>query len=193
LKKAKPKPQRKKPRSLTAADESESHLEVWPQERDYMTRPERYKYLRKLIKTDGCVFCKSAKAGVNFESLCLYQNAEAMVVLNKYPYNTGHLLILPLRHCGDLAKLTESEYRSLQGLLLEAFKIVQQAYECTGLNMGLNHGAVAGAGLPEHLHWHIVPRWHGDTNFFPLIAETKVLSESLEQSYQRLLKYFDKL
>ena len=80
--------------------------EIWPQERDYLERPERFKYVRKIIKSDGCVFCVAREKFPKFESLCVYKSAHSMVVLNKYPYNTGHLLILPLRHCGDLSALS---------------------------------------------------------------------------------------
>ena len=114
-----------------------------------------------------------------------------MVVLNKFPYNTGHTLILPTRHCGELTDLSEEEYGAVMKLLRKTLAALQKSYACPGLNIGLNHGAVAGAGIPDHLHWHIIPRWHGDTNFFPLIAETKVLSETLEQTFQRLHPLFE--
>lgn len=116
-----------------------------------------------------------------------------MVILNKYPYNTGHLLILPVKHAGDLTKISPKKNQAIFELLRQSSIILKKAYNCPGFNAGLNHGAVAGAGIPEHLHWHIVPRWFGDTNFFPLIAETKVLPETLEQSYSRLRQYFERL
>lgn len=164
--------------------------DIWPQERDFMTRPDRYKYVRKLIKTDGCVFCEALKKGVNPESLVLFRNEHAMVMLNKYPYNSGHLLVLPTRHCGQLLELTDAQYLEVQHQLRRAAQAVIECYDCAGFNMGLNHGIVAGAGIPEHLHWHVIPRWTGDTNFFPVIAETKVLVQTLEQSYDRLKNFF---
>ncbi len=158
-----------------------------------ISRPERLKYVRKLIKNDGCVFCRARDLGPSLESLCVYKNEHAMVVLNKYPYNSGHVMVLPARHCGDLTELSSVEWSAVHGLLLETVKAVQASYDIAGLNMGLNMGSVAGAGLPDHLHWHIVPRWSGDTNFFPLIAETKVVSESLEDVYAKYLRYFQGL
>ena len=155
-----------------------------------MTRPDRFKYVRKLLKPDGCVFCNAREAGVSFESLCLYLDDQAMVIINKFPYNSGHLLVLPHRHCGRLADLSAEEYDHLSRLLLFTVKTVENIFECPGFNVGLNHGSVAGAGIPEHLHWHVIPRWHGDTNFFPVIAETKVLPETLEQTYERLKDSF---
>ena len=116
-----------------------------------------------------------------------------MVVLNKYPYNSGHVLVLPLRHCGDMLALSDAEYMDLQNTIRLTVKGLKEIYEPGGFNIGLNHGAVAGAGIPEHLHYHIIPRWAGDLNFFPLIAETKVLVESLEQTYEKILGYFKKI
>lgn len=109
-----------------------------------------------------------------------------MVVLNKFPYNSGHLLVLPRRHCGDLQKLSAEESADLWRVLNLTMEVLQSVYQPGGLNVGLNHGAVAGAGIPDHLHFHVIPRWAGDLNFFPLIAETKVVVESLEQSWDRL-------
>jgi len=163
---------------------------VWPQERDFMERPERYKYVRKIVQPDGCVFCKALDMKASYESLTLYRDAQVMVMLNKYPYNNGHLLILPVRHTGDLLSLSEGEFLALQRILRKSARAIVDAFNCPGFNIGLNHGKVAGAGIEDHLHWHIVPRWAGDTNFFPLIAETKVLPETLEESYKKLKPHF---
>ncbi len=166
---------------------------VWPQERDFFERPERYRYVRKLIKTEGCVFCEARRTGISPDSLVLTQDEHAMVVMNKYPYNTGHLLVLPREHIGNIWDLPEDVNARLAFWLKAAGRILTAELGCHGLNLGMNHGQVAGAGIPEHLHWHIVPRWGGDTNFFPLIAETKVLPESLAQTYGRLRPHFDKV
>jgi ATP adenylyltransferase len=164
--------------------------EVWPVERAVLFRPERLKYVRKLIKPEGCVFCQAVEAGVGLESLLLYLGEHAIVIMNKYPYNNGHLLVLPKRHCGDFLSLTAIEHQEINTCLTKAIQILTEAYRPSGFNVGLNLGLASGAGIPEHLHYHVVPRWTGDTNFFPLIAETKVVVETLEQSYQRLLPYF---
>jgi ATP adenylyltransferase len=165
--------------------------DIWPAERDVLFRPDRLKYVRKLIKTDGCVFCNAAKNKISFETLCVYQTKHSMVVLNKFPYNPAHTLILPRRHCGNLLELSQEEFVDLQETVRKTMRAVQQVYDPGGMNLGLNHGAVAGAGIPDHLHYHLVPRWSGDLNFFPLVAETKVVVESLETSFERLLAYFN--
>lgn len=167
-------------------------LDIWPQERDFMTRPDRLRYVRKLIKTKGCVFCSARDGGLSYQSLCIFKGKHAMLVLNKFPYNSGHVMILPTRHCADLTELSAAESTEIHQLIKRTVVIIKKEYKVSGLNIGLNMGAVAGAGIPEHLHWHIIPRWYGDTNFFPIIAETKVISETLEQIYNRYAKYFKK-
>lgn len=181
VQKAKPKGKDKKTQDM-----------VWPQERDTMSRPDRIRYVRQLKSNDGtCVFCEALKQNKpSFKTLLLYKTKHSMVILNKYPYNTGHLLVLPQRHEGQLDLLSLEETNDLAQTVQKCVGILKEVYKCQGLNLGLNHGAVAGAGIPEHLHWHIIPRWFGDTNFFPLIAETKVLVESLVSTYNRLRPYF---
>ena len=162
----------------------------WPNKRNILFRPDRMKYVRKMIKTKGCVFCRSAKMDVSFESLCVYKTKYTQIVLNKYPYNNGHLLVLPLDHVGELTALSPERYDDLHRAIRVAIKAVEKVYQPTGFNIGLNHGATGGAGIPEHLHYHIVPRWSGDLNFFPLIANTKVVIETVEQSYKKFADYF---
>jgi ATP adenylyltransferase len=162
----------------------------WPAERQVFFRPGRKKYVLKENRESGCVFCKTADGEPAFENLCVYKSGYSQIVLNKFPYNNGHVLVLPLRHCGDLLKLSPNEYADLHQTLRLAVEAVQKVYAPNGLNLGMNHGASAGAGIPEHLHYHIVPRWSGDVNFCPLIAETKVVIESLEDSYKRFADYF---
>ncbi len=160
--------------------------EIWPLERDVLFRPDRMKYVRKLIPQEGCVFCRANSEKPSLDTLCVYQSKHSMIVLNKFPYNSGHILVLPRRHCGDLLQLLDAEFMDLQNTIRKAMSALQRGYEPGGMNLGLNQGAVAGAGIPEHLHYHVIPRWAGDLNFFPLIAETKVLVESLEQTYEKL-------
>ncbi len=173
---------KKKPKNFVQIDLQD----IWPQERDLMFRPERYKYVRKLVKPQGCVFCNCAKKKESFSSLTLVKTKYSMVVMNKFPYNNGHLLVIPKRHCGDLMDLPNEAYTDLMELLRKSMRVLEKVYGCEGMNVGMNHGAVAGAGIPKHLHWHVIPRWFGDVNFFPLIAETKVVVESLESSYHRI-------
>lgn len=166
--------------------------ELWPLERGIFFRPERMNYVRKLLPKTGCVFCTAVKQEISFENLCLYKTEKSMIVLNKFPYNSGHLLVLPQAHGHDFLDLDPQAYVDLHHVLRLAFKAITDLYSPAGINIGMNHGAVAGAGIPEHLHYHLVPRWSGDLNFFPLIANTKLVIETLEQSYEKFQKYFAK-
>lgn len=157
--------------------------------KNILFKPDRYKYIRKQENVDGCVFCNSAKS-VSFDTLCVFKSKFSMIVLNKFPYNSGHLLVLPQRHCGDILKLSNEEYSDLMETVRVASTAVMEVYAPAAFNMGMNHGSWAGAGIPEHLHFHIIPRWSGDLNFFPLIAQTKVVIETLEQTYQNYMGYF---
>lgn len=158
--------------------------------RNVLFKPARYKYIRKQEVVDGCVFCNSSKR-VSMDTLCVYKSEYSMIVLNKFPYNSGHLLVLPLQHVGDLLKLSNDQYADLMATLKLACQAVTDIYAPAAFNLGMNHGAAAGAGIPDHLHFHVIPRWAGDLNFFPLIAQTKVVIETLEQTYQNYLGYFN--
>ena len=166
---------------------------IWPIERDILWRPERFKYVRKIVKTEGCVFCQALETGISLRSLVIAEAEHSFVILNKYPYNTGHILILPRRHCGELYDLYDEEYMEVTKLIRIAVAKLKEAYDSHGFNIGMNLGAAGGAGIPEHLHFHVIPRWAGDSNFFPLIAESKVLVETLEQTFARLERYFQDL
>jgi|GEM_PF-104673 len=161
----------------------------WPMPRNVLYKPERSSYVRKVDKTSNCVFCISADQTMSYETLCIHKTQHSQIVLNKYPYNSGHLLVLPLRHCGEMLQLSEIERKDLFDQVAFAFEILEQLYRPTGINMGMNHGASAGAGIPDHLHVHVIPRWAGDVNFFPLIAETKVVIESLDMTYKKMRQY----
>ena len=171
-------------------DASISLKDVWPNERDYLARPGRYKYLRKEKKQKTCIFCDIFSSGVSQDSLCLYKTEGISVVVNKYPYNSGHLLVLPTKHYGDLSEMPRETVEAMSVCIQKIVKIVKKVYSCEGLNVGCNQGAVAGAGIPGHFHWHIIPRWMGDTNFFPLIGHTKLTLETPQQTYDKLFSYF---
>lgn len=195
MKKKKTAPKKSAKKSKSAKGKSSWALklvqDVWPQERDFFERPERFRYVRKLLPvSDECVFCVAAKARENSESLVLAKDKHCVVMMNKYPYNTGHLLITPRAHVGNLWDVDDEATAAIAHWLKKSTQILKEVLGCQGFNLGLNHGSVAGAGIPEHIHWHVVPRWGGDTNFFPLIAETKVLPETLEQTYSRLVDKF---
>ncbi len=145
-------------------------------------------------KEKGCIFCRLLKERLNRpENLILYRTERAFVVLNKYPYNCGHLLIVPNRHIGTLERLTEQESQDLMQLCQKAVKAVKATLKPSGFNLGMNLGRPAGAGIPGHLHMHIVPRWIGDSNFMPIIGGTRVHSMPMKQIYKTLADGFARL
>ncbi len=134
----------------------------------------------------GCLFCELPKQADDAESLLLHRGEHAFALLNLYPYNTGHAMVAPYLHTADLASLPPYVGANLLALLQHTVAALTAEYRPDGFNVGMNLGRVAGAGVPDHLHLHIVPRWNGDTNFMPLTAETKVLPETLPETYARL-------
>jgi ATP adenylyltransferase len=140
----------------------------------------------------GCVFC-DLLAGTDDqeEERILRRDEYAFVTLAKYPYNPGHLLVLPDRHVADLVDLTPAEQAGVTDLLRRSVAALRATSEPHGFNIGLNLGRVAGAGIPDHLHWHVVPRWGGDTNFMPVVGQTRVLPELLAESYTKLRPAFE--
>jgi ATP adenylyltransferase len=137
-----------------------------------------------------CFLCAKAAEDDDRANLILLRAERAYVLLNLYPYNSGHLLIAPYVHIGDLAVLDASVAAEMMSLTQCCIGALQRAYRPDGFNVGMNLGKAAGAGVPDHLHTHVVPRWNGDTNFMPIIGETKVLPESLDQTYDRLQPFF---
>ena len=158
---------------------------------DRLWSPWRMAYIESSHGPDqGCFFCHGLQAGDDEASLILARAPEAFVVMNAYPYNPGHLLVAPIRHVGDLEALSESELRDVNALLQRAVGAVKAAMGPDGFNVGINLGRVAGAGVPGHVHWHVVPRWNGDTNFMPVTGETRVLPELVPETYRRLKPRF---
>lgn len=141
---------------------------------------------------DGCFLCAKHRAPEHedADNLVLYRGVRTYVILNLYPYNTGHTLVAPYEHSGDLAGLAPDTGAELMRLTQATVAALGEAYAAHGFNVGINLGKAAGAGVPDHLHVHVVPRWSGDTNFLPLLASTKVLPETLVQTYQRLEPLF---
>jgi ATP adenylyltransferase len=153
---------------------------------DQLWAPWRLEYVRG-EEPAGCVLCAKADTEDDADdaaSLVVWRGDSAYVVLNLYPYNNGHLMVVPYRHVADFAELTEAESRECQSLLARAMGVLRAAMGPGGFNIGLNVGAAAGAGIEQHLHWHIVPRWPGDTNFMPVLAETKVMPQHLHSTWQ---------
>ncbi len=141
-------------------------------------------------KEENCFFCEAIKDNQDRKNLVLYRGKECFCILNKYPYNNGHLMIVPKMHKDDLSKLNDSEMLELLTLSRDVKNILAKKLKPEGFNLGINFGKVAGAGVEDHIHLHIVPRWTGDTNFMPVIAETKVIPQSLDDLYLELKDYF---
>jgi ATP adenylyltransferase len=134
----------------------------------------------------ACVFCAALSAGDDRRALILRRAPRAFLILNAFPYATGHLLAMPLRHVARVEDATTDEMAETMALVQDSVRALNTGYQPDGFNVGMNLGRVAGAGVLGHLHMHVVPRWSGDTNFMPVVAETKVLPESLETTYDRL-------
>jgi ATP adenylyltransferase len=149
-------------------------------ERENLWAPWRIPYIRGIEKTDGCFLCRSfAHPEADDENLLVWRTETSLVVLNRFPYNNGHLLISPARHVADLDDVTEDEMTELMKLIRESQRALSMTVHPHGYNVGLNFGRCAGAGLPGHMHIHVVPRWDGDTNFMSVCSDTDVISQSL--------------
>lgn len=155
--------------------------------------PWRKDFVEKGKQEPGCVFCVlPAEEGDEAErrNLVLARSVSSFVILNRYPYTNGHLMVVPRRHIASFVELPAEELADLTTLLQCAIGAVQQAYRPDGLNLGMNLGKAAGAGIADHLHWHVVPRWTGDTNFMPAVGGTRVMIELLDESWLRLRPLF---
>jgi ATP adenylyltransferase len=155
-----------------------------------MTRPLwapwRLEYISQAGSQDGCVFCVEAAGELREDSLVVARGEHAFVMLNKFPYSSGHLMVAPLRHIGELGELTPGEAAEIHRLTTAAIDALRGVYEPDAFNVGWNLGEVAGGSIASHLHEHIVPRWSGDTNFMPVLADIKVLPEHLVATRERL-------
>lgn len=141
-------------------------------------------------KSDGCILCGKAKEGADAKNLILARGSFTYVLLNIYPYNLGHLMIAPYRHVDSLGKLSPEERGEMMLWASTSERALREAFHAEGFNIGVNIGKVAGAGIDDHVHMHVVPRWGGDTNFMPVLGETKVIPEHLEDTYAKLLPYY---
>ena len=136
---------------------------------------------------DGCIFCDLPAEGDDERTKILVRGGRAFVILNSFPYNPGHLMVAPFRHVGEFGAIETDEFAEVDALLTRSVRALEEEMEPHGFNLGMNLGRVAGAGIPGHLHWHVVPRWNGDTNFMPVVGQTRVLPELLDETYARLL------
>ncbi|MCP4265007.1 MAG: HIT domain-containing protein [Candidatus Brocadiaceae bacterium] len=141
-------------------------------------------------KTGNCFFCEAIEDNQDRKNLVLYRGKECFCILNKYPYNNGHLMVVPNLHKDELSKLSDSEMLEFITLTSDMKNVLSKKINPDGFNLGINFGKVAGAGVEDHIHFHIVPRWNGDTNFMPVIADTKVIPQSLDDLYIELKNSF---
>ena len=137
-------------------------------------------------KGSGCIFCDFPKMDKDEKNLILHKGKHCFVILNAFPYNPGHLMVVPYRHTADMPSLTGEELAEMMSLCQKAHRVLTLVMNPHGFNLGMNLGKVAGAGIDGHLHMHIVPRWNGDTNFMPVIGEVRVISEALNSTWKRL-------
>jgi ATP adenylyltransferase len=147
--------------------------------------PWRLEYIKQADEQPGCVFCDAA-AGDDEERLVVHRGSDAFVLLNKFPYSSGHLMVAPYRHVGELSELSDDEALEIHTLATQGLAALRAVYGPEGFNLGWNLGRVAGAGVVDHVHQHVVPRWSGDTNFMPVLADVKVLPEHLIETRTRL-------
>jgi ATP adenylyltransferase len=136
-------------------------------------------------KEKGCIFCNKPNEGKDKENLILYKGKNSFIIMNRYPYSNGHLMAVPYKHTNSMSELNESERLELINLTTKCIEILD-IMKPDGFNVGMNLGTAGGAGIDDHLHFHIVPRWNGDTNFMPLIGDVKVMPEYLEDTYKTL-------
>lgn len=164
---------------------------------DRIWAPWRLPYIEESARiksgSDGCIFVDLPASQCDRENLILQRGSKAFVMLNAFPYTTGHLMVAPYKHTADISHLDDQELLEIQRLIVASTQWVQSAYRPEGFNIGANLGMAAGAGIPTHIHWHVVPRWSGDTNFMTTVGDVRVLPQSLLDSYDRLRAIIDQL
>ena len=158
----------------------------------HLWSPWRLEYLMA-SKSDGCIFCHAALSDGDRENLVLFRGERAFLILNRYPYNNGHFMIVPYTHVPSLEDLNEPTLSEMMQVVNLSLAVLRQAYAPHGFNVGVNLGQAAGAGIAEHVHMHVVPRWTADTNFMPVVGSTRVIPELLDDAYARLRPIFASL
>lgn len=157
--------------------------------------PWRMSYISRQDKQEqeGCIFCLSEAVDTDRERLVLFRGRYAYIIMNKYPYSNGHLMVAPFQHTADLGSLSDAEAVDMHRLTILARDVLSECFAPQGFNVGMNWGGVAGAGVRDHLHQHIVPRWQGDTNFMPVFGDVRVIPQHLEETYELLAAGLGKL
>lgn len=141
-------------------------------------------------KESGCIFCTRINQDSDKENLILLRGENNFVIMNKYPYNNGHLMVVPNRHTSEFDSLSDPEKLEMMNLVSKSMNVLKKTVNPDGFNVGMNIGKIAGAGIDDHLHFHIVPRWAADTNFMPVVGQTKIISEDLGETWERLKEVF---
>ena len=159
---------------------------------DKLWAPWRIEYIRA-PKGKECVFCTKSEPGDNRDNLVLFRGENSFILMNLYPYSNGHLMIAPYQHTSETTDLSSITNTEIMTLVNQSMKILKTTMKAEGFNFGANLGKAAGAGIEEHLHYHVVPRWTGDTNFMPVLGHTKVMVESLQETWDILKPHFNKL
>ena len=155
---------------------------------DHLWAPWRKAYVIDGARDPGCVFCTKAGEDRDPENYILHRGEYCYVIMNIFPYNNGHIMVLPYSHISGFEELCDEAAAELTHLVRRFIRVLRKAMSPQGFNTGMNLGEVAGAGIASHLHMHVVPRWQGDSNFMPVVGETKVISEALDQTYQKLIE-----
>lgn len=159
---------------------------------NHLWSPWRMKYIESHNKEAGCVFCNAQAQTDSAENLIAFRGKNAYVILNRYPYTSGHLMVIPFKHAPNLEELDSEMRAEMMELTSRCTTILREIYRTQSFNIGVNIGEAAGAGVLGHVHIHIVPRWAGDTNFMSSVGQTRVLPEALEETYQRVRQAFEK-
>jgi ATP adenylyltransferase len=153
---------------------------------DYLWTPWRYAYVTAAEKATGCVFCDLPKLGDDVRARIVFRGQHCYIVLNSYPYTPGHIMVVPFAHLDELQKLPREAAHEMMGLSQRMEQVLRQLYKPDGVNLGMNIGKAAGAGVAGHIHMHVLPRWVADANFVSVIGETRILPETLDTTYQRI-------
>ena len=157
---------------------------------DHLWNPWRYRYVQKADPADACIFCHKAAEGKDDENYIVHRARYNFIILNLYPYTTGHLMVAPYEHVATLESASEDIVAEIMLLSRQAQRLLRSIYKPGGFNIGMNIGDVAGAGVASHIHMHVVPRWKGDANFMSTVGETRILPEELPETYRKLKAAF---
>ncbi len=155
--------------------------------------PWRITYILNVDARDECIFCSRPEGEPSEENLVLHKGRFNFIIMNLFPYNTGHLMVAPYRHVRNLEELDGEELKEMMELVSLSIKALKKAYKPDGFNVGMNLGRVAGAGIDDHIHMHVVPRWNGDTNFMPVLGYTKVIPEGVRETYRKIREILQEL